>query len=383
MYFQLKTILALVIGLSLWLSPEMAFSTNYYLDSELGNDAYSGTRQNPGSGNQGPWKTVSATLGFPFIPGDSILFKKGGTWSGVKLKVSQSGDAGAVIYYGSYGKGEGKPILEEAEINIDASFIVVENFISRNSPKEGIERKTGTHIVIRNCEIYNATANGIRIIGYWNEGLEDVLVEGCYVENSGIDNITIHKGASYAEAGHGFVLRNNRCVGAGEEGYDLTTGSDILLENNTSENNSDGSIYCGMGVKGVTVRRHHSVNDRFAIMMKACRNIRIEYSIFVGDYRLLRMDQNPDLGAPANVELYNNIFWETGSYELARLKYTDGDITLKNNVFGGSSTNPLFYFENAETPAESGNFTFANNLYFPTNGDNNPRIADERKHHSV
>ena len=70
----------------------------YYVDSVGGGDGNSGTS----SGSA--WKTLTNVNAQTFSPGDSLLFKAGGTWTG-QLHPLGSGNSSSVITISSYGAG--------------------------------------------------------------------------------------------------------------------------------------------------------------------------------------------------------------------------------------------------------------------------------------
>jgi hypothetical protein len=82
---------------------ERAAPAVFHVDSEAGNDSAEGTRPDTA------WRTLDKVNATALIPGDQILFKRGGLWRG--QLVPQSGAPGARILYGAYGDGA-KPILQ-------------------------------------------------------------------------------------------------------------------------------------------------------------------------------------------------------------------------------------------------------------------------------
>ncbi|HMG68949.1 MAG TPA: choice-of-anchor Q domain-containing protein, partial [Chitinophagaceae bacterium] len=84
-----------------------ANATTYYV-SLNGNDANSGTLMTS------PWKTIAKINRSTFLPGDSILFRKGDTWR-EQLTLPSSGSLGNLITFGAYGSGA-KPIINAADV---------------------------------------------------------------------------------------------------------------------------------------------------------------------------------------------------------------------------------------------------------------------------
>jgi len=79
------------------------YEGNYYIDSENGDDANSG--YSPAT----PWKTLANINTTTFVPGDQILFKAGGEWTGVMMPTG-SGTEESPIIIDKYGSGA-NPII--------------------------------------------------------------------------------------------------------------------------------------------------------------------------------------------------------------------------------------------------------------------------------
>jgi hypothetical protein len=76
--------------------------------------ATDGSDGNPGTLSQ-PWKTIAKVNSTFFIPGDSILFKRGDTWR-EQLNVPSSGTSGNPITFGAYGSGDMPKIYGSTQI---------------------------------------------------------------------------------------------------------------------------------------------------------------------------------------------------------------------------------------------------------------------------
>ena len=79
------------------------FATEYFVDSESGNDAAVGTSADTA------WRSLDAVNGADLHLGDVVRFKRGGKWRG-QLK-PKSGNEDAPITYTAYGPGDEKPRL--------------------------------------------------------------------------------------------------------------------------------------------------------------------------------------------------------------------------------------------------------------------------------
>ena len=75
----------------------------FHVDSKSGNDSAEGTSP------EAAWLTLDKVNAAELIPGDKVLFKRGGLWRGQLLP--KSGNESARILYGAYGDGA-KPILQ-------------------------------------------------------------------------------------------------------------------------------------------------------------------------------------------------------------------------------------------------------------------------------
>jgi hypothetical protein len=92
----------------------------FYVDSEKGDDSAAGTTESAA------WKSLEKVNTAELIPGDQVLFKRGGLWRGQFFP--QSGSNGVSIIYSAYGSGA-KPILQGS--------------ISRSRPEDWTETAPG------------------------------------------------------------------------------------------------------------------------------------------------------------------------------------------------------------------------------------------------
>ena len=99
---------------------ERTAPATFYVDSGRGSDAAAGTEA--GSA----WLSLERVNSAALLPGDRVLFKRGGLWRG--QLVPQSGSNGAPIVYSAYGDGA-KPILQGS--------------VSRSRPQDWAEAAPG------------------------------------------------------------------------------------------------------------------------------------------------------------------------------------------------------------------------------------------------
>jgi hypothetical protein len=76
----------------------LAWGTTYYVSSSTGNDA------NGGTSSGAAWQTIAHVNAQTFLPGDSILFKRGDVWN-ESLTPPSSGSSGSPITFDAYGSG--------------------------------------------------------------------------------------------------------------------------------------------------------------------------------------------------------------------------------------------------------------------------------------
>lgn len=186
----------------------------YYVNASGGLDS------NDGLSETSPWQTISKINGFPFMPGDQILFKKGEIWTD-QLLITRKGAFSNPITYSSYGTGN-KPIiaptcvLHAVEIN-NASYTVFDGFEVTNNCGTIAGNRYGIaiiadnegdipNIIVKNNDVHdvagdpiksNGTSGGIK---FENKGdtvqsrLVDLEITGNHIfdcERNGIN------GASY------------------------------------------------------------------------------------------------------------------------------------------------------------------------------------------
>lgn len=97
------------------LSQKSAGGQTYYLDDKNGEDG------NDGMSPETPWKSLGRVNAVRFAPGDSILLKAGGRWTG-KLQPYGNGTDDKPITVGSYGEGPKPHIAGEGQVEAALYF---------------------------------------------------------------------------------------------------------------------------------------------------------------------------------------------------------------------------------------------------------------------
>jgi parallel beta-helix repeat protein len=156
--------------------------------------------------------TLAQVSSRTYQPGDEILFRSGGSWTG-SLKLKGSGTSGAPIKVGRYGDGP-KPLLQGGGqvINtvelLDVSYWEISDLEITNAGDpanfhNGLEvtytessqaPPRQRHIYVRNLNIHdvdtpsNSGGGGIRMDAI----LSDVLIDGCVITKIGGNGIDVH-----------------------------------------------------------------------------------------------------------------------------------------------------------------------------------------------
>ncbi|GIP30129.1 hypothetical protein J23TS9_52590 [Paenibacillus sp. J23TS9] len=144
-----------------------ADNTAYYVDAINGNDA------NNGQSESSAWKTVTKVNGITFKPGDRILFKAGGIWSG-ELWPKGSGTSGNPIKIDMYGTGS-KPAFTGSQTanqtlhldnqeyweisNLDISANYTDAFTRRGIYVHANDYGTVNHLYFKNLVIHDVWPN--------------------------------------------------------------------------------------------------------------------------------------------------------------------------------------------------------------------------------
>jgi len=268
-------------------------ATTYFISNSTGNDVLSGESE------KSAWKSISKVNKKMFLPGDSILFKKGDVWRET-LNIPSSGKAGKYITFGSYGKTGDKPkILGSNQVNtwISQGGNIWKSVMSFANPYSGdpfeiffeqldLSTKWGTHQLnlasLKSEYDWTWLANSIYVYAPSDPGKRYKAVEfpqrnrTIFVSNK--EYITIDGlDVKYAKSqniegfevpdGRGFTIKNchisyvgsriNR-LSVGSFGYNLAVvRSDMLVQNNEIHDGGRRNIsvhiydYSGMTVSNI------------------------------------------------------------------------------------------------------------------------------------
>ncbi len=124
--------------------------TIYYVDPN-------GSDSNYGTTPTAAWKTLSKAGSAALAPGDGVMFKKGGAWTGV-LTISRSGTSSNPVWFGSYGAGN-LPLIQGGSdcVRINSSYVVFQGFQVDDCGWAGVKLSSGAsfNTVDRNVISHN------------------------------------------------------------------------------------------------------------------------------------------------------------------------------------------------------------------------------------
>ena len=157
---RFRRLLFLVV-LAAAVSTATAQAATYYV-SPAGSDLGAGTS------SDAPWQTVSRVDRASLVPGDTVLFEGGATFSDASLMPPSSGSASSPISFGSYGTGRAK-LVHNATVWLNSGLhdLVFRNLdLSAGGAASGIFTSTGSgpgvsNVVLRDSYLHDTAAEGI------------------------------------------------------------------------------------------------------------------------------------------------------------------------------------------------------------------------------
>ncbi len=246
-----------------------AGAPNYYVDSADGSDSNSGTS------SKKPWKTLAKVNATTFHPGDRILFKSGGVWTG-QLWPKGSGSAGHSIVIDKYG-GDVLPLINGAGLAEDAVLLRNQEYweirnlaITNTGSTPGVRR--GVNLIAENCgDLHHLYLEGLNIrdvngsekdkanggVSYHAFGdlkpsrFVDLRLEGntiSHVDRSGIFGWSTHWVRSKWYPSLGVVIRKNVLDDIGGDGIVNVATDGALVEYNVVSRASQRSQDYNVGI---------------------------------------------------------------------------------------------------------------------------------------
>ncbi|MDQ0877375.1 hypothetical protein QFZ77_006034 [Paenibacillus sp. V4I3] len=273
-------LIMMLMAITIPVATVQAAGTIYYVDSSGGNDSNSGTS------TSAAWQTLTKVNSITFQPGDQILFKAGGSWSGM-LSPLGSGNSTNQITIDMYGTGN-KPLI--AGGGVAASVLLngqeywtinnleLTNIAASRAVRSGIKvvaKTTGiTHgIHIANNNIHDVTGENRRSMPagqsmYDNSGIlirfdgdatptdmfDDVLIENNNIHDVLTSGIKVDStgGTTADQLFTNVVVRNNIISKTGSDGTVIGSTLNALIEHNSvydagyNGNQADTHLIAGM-----------------------------------------------------------------------------------------------------------------------------------------
>ncbi|MEV3855345.1 right-handed parallel beta-helix repeat-containing protein [Streptomyces sp. NPDC050095] len=124
-------------------APRPGHHTTYYVDP-AGSDEASGTSP------KAAWQSLDKVNSQVFAPGDTVRFRRGGSWTG-QLAPQGSGTDGRPVTFTSYGHGRGKPVIDgagavDSAVRLaDLHDVTLDGLDVTNTANSGVYR-SGVHI---------------------------------------------------------------------------------------------------------------------------------------------------------------------------------------------------------------------------------------------
>lgn len=247
-------IVVLVAGFLPMAAPSTVYATGsvYYVDSIGGNDA------NAGTASGSAWQSLSKVNSTVFGPGDSIMFKADGVWTGT-LSPQGSGTEGNPITIDMYGTGR-KPLIAGAgaaaavyfnnqeqwevrnlEITNDAATKAVRRGIHVDGTSGGYSNpRVFKHFLFENLEIHNVKGDtatdyahngGIIVWGTnWDYHVSDVVVNNSKIYS--VDSVGIYIYGAQKRYAADSKVTNNVIYDVGADGAFILDTTNALIENN-------------------------------------------------------------------------------------------------------------------------------------------------------
>jgi hypothetical protein len=169
------------------------------VDSAAGNDGNSGTSATAA------WRTLSKASNTTLAPGDHLLLKRGGVWSGT-LTISENGTSTQPIVVSSYGSGA-LPLIRDGGpcVNVAGSRIVVRELHANNCAWAGIRLGPGATFNRIESNVTTGNIAGVHV----NSGASDNSVVGNTIrDNTRMSVLTV--GGGDDSGAFGVLLNGDR-----------------------------------------------------------------------------------------------------------------------------------------------------------------------------
>lgn len=368
----MKTLLkfVLMIVALIGLSNPASFATNYYVDPSSAATTANGTLAFP-------WKTIAqVNSGTTLLnPGDSVLFKRGQSFSG-RLTISRSGSATAPIVYSNYGSGN-LPEFNNAITDIititNKQYVVIngikiiDNSISTTDHSVqakisyAINIENSPNCTISNCDI-SLVGVGISVLA----GSDNTTITGNYMHNMRMVRNTptsVNPDDDYGAnpmviGSSNNNITNNRFEECWALSYDYGyDGGAVELFGGTMNNNKimnntaincNGFMEIGSSTNGMAQNNIIAYNKIINCGIIGVYQNGSTFSVTVNNLQYynntvvetVKQYSQPGVmfwmagtGSAGMVVLKNNIFWLSSGNNLASSKFNTGQMVHTNNIY--------------------------------------------------
>jgi len=365
----LSKIVLMTIALS-GLSNTALFATNYYVDASSTATTANGTLAFP-------WKTIAqVNSGTTLLnPGDSVLFKRGQSFSG-RLTISRSGSATAPIVYSNYGTGN-LPEFNNAITDIinitNKQYVVIDgikiidNSISTTDHtvqakiSYAINLENSPNCSIKNCDI-SLVGVGIAVLA----GSDNTTITGNYMHNMRMVRNTptsVNPDDDYGAnpmviGSSNNNISNNRFEECWALSYDYGyDGGAVELFGGTMNNNKimnntaincNGFMEIGSSSNGTAQNNIVAYNKIINCGIIGVYQNGSTFSVTVNNLQYynntvvetIKQYSQPGvmfwmagIGSAGMVVVKNNIFWLSSGTNFASSKFNSGQMVHSNNIF--------------------------------------------------
>ena len=211
------------------------FANNYYV-SNVGNDAATGRSTNA------TWATLYKVAGFPFLPGDTVFFKRGDVFRGALAISAKGGNTERPIVFDAYGTGPLPLILGSKNLSATTDWTLHSPSIYKTTNTIGINRRV--------MDVSQMVFNNEKNFGVKRNSFEELVNQGdfflspftdtlyCFSEkNPGSMYASVEVGGVYSE--DVIAIRSSRFISirnldvrySGNNGIIIRNCSNILVEN--------------------------------------------------------------------------------------------------------------------------------------------------------
>lgn len=152
-------------------SSSASIAQTYFVDSERGDDAGAGTSA------EEAWRTLNRVNDATLRPGDRVLLRRGGSWTGT-LRIDRSGSKRAAIVVTSYGRGQ-LPVVRGGSscVELRGSYLVVRNVHADDCRWAGIAVWGSYNKIERSLITRNAAGIHVRSSGVGTRIIRNRLVD--------------------------------------------------------------------------------------------------------------------------------------------------------------------------------------------------------------